>query len=191
MIEKYTADIFKILRKGSFICSNSPNNNIQILYRVLEDEANFEELFEYFSKINYLLEQGDEYFYFSKPKEKNIDLERKIERAFEWIDIIDFFKTYDSSFDVGFRFTPSEVVGQLQNNADLKAKLENLKKVGSEKKKYLDRIKRIIEKLEKDSYVALENELSETYKVLNSFNYLKDLVNTINIPEDIKNEIPK
>ncbi|SFV88542.1 hypothetical protein MNB_SUP05-SYMBIONT-5-1222 [hydrothermal vent metagenome] len=157
----------------------------------MEDEANFEELFEYFSKINYLLEQGDEYFYFSKPKEKNIDLERKIERAFEWIDIIDFFKTYDSSFDVGFRFTPSEVVGQLQNNADLKAKLENLKKVGSEKKKYLDRIKRIIEKLEKDNYVALENELSETYKVLNSFNYLKDLVNTINIPEDIKNEIPK
>ena len=35
------------------------------------------------------------------------------------------------------------------------------------------------------------NEISETYKVLTSFNYLKDLINTINIPEEIANEIPE
>ncbi len=190
MTTKYASNIFEILRKGQFICSNSPDDNIQTLYKILEDEVEFKELYQYFRQINYLLEQGDEYFYFSKI-EKNIDLERKIERVFGWIDIIDFFKTYDSSFDVGFRFTPSEIDSQLKNNADLKTKLENLKRIGADKKNYLDRIKSTIGKLEKDNYIALENEISETYKVLTSFNYLKDLVNTINIPEDIANEIPE
>ena len=191
MITKYTSDIFEILRRGQFICSNSPEDTIQTLYKILEDDDTFEELYNYFYQINYILEEGDEYFYFSRNTEKNIDLERKIEKAFGWIDILDFFKTYDSSFDVGFRFTPSEIDSQLKNNADLKTKLENLKKIGSDKKNYLDRIKKIIEKLDKDNYITLENEISETYKVLTSFNYLKDLINTINIPEEIANEIPE
>jgi len=191
MITKYTSDIFEILRRGQFICSNSPEDTIQTLYKILEDGDTFEELYNYFYQINYILEEGDEYFYFSRTTEKNIDLERKIEKAFVWIDILDFFKTYDSSFDVGFRFTPSEIDSQLKNNAALKTKLENLKKIGSDKKNYLDSIKKIIEKLEKDNYITLENEISETYKVLTSFNYLKDLINTINIPEEIANEIPE
>lgn len=187
---KYTSEIFEVLRRGQFICSNSPDDDMQKLYKILEDEDVFEDLYEYFYKINYILEQGDEFFYFSR-KEKNTDLERKIEKAFGWIDTLDFFKTFDSSFDVGFRFTPSEIHNQLKNNADLKTKLDNLKRVSVDKKNYLDRIKKLIEKLEKDNYLTLENEISETYKVLTSFNYLKDLVNTINIPEEIANEIPE
>ena len=191
MITKYTSDIFEILRRGQFICSNSPDASIQALYKILEDEDTFEGLYEYFYQINYILEQGDEYFYLSRPNEKNSDIERKIEKAFGWIDILDFFKTYDSSFSVGFRFTPYEIHNQLKNNADLKTKLEILKKIGSDKKNYLDIIKKIIEKLERDNYITLENEITETYKVLTSFNYLIDLVNTINIPEEVANEIPE
>ncbi len=191
MNTKYTSDIFEILRRGQFICSNSPDDSIQKLYKNLEDEDTFEDLYEYFYQINYILEQGDEYYYFSRTNEKNIDNERKIDKAFGWIDILDFLKTYDSSFSVGFRFTPYEIHNQLKNNADLKTKLENLKKIGSDKKNYLDRIKKIIEKLERDNYITLENDITETYKVLTSFNYLIDLVNTINIPEEIANEIPE
>lgn len=191
MMTKYTSDIFEILRKGQFICSNSPNNNIQTLYKILEDEETFEYLYDYFYKINYILEQGDEYFYFSRPNEKHIDIERKIEKAFDWIDILDFLKTYDSAFTVGSRFTVYEIHNQLKNNADLKTKLENLKKLGSDKKNYIDRIKKIITKLEKDNYITLEDEITETYKVLTSLNYLIDLVNTINIPEEVANEIPE
>ncbi len=187
---KYTFNIFEILRKGQFICSNSPNDDIKTLYKVLEDDDTFEELYEYFKGINYLLERGNEYFYFTRD-EKNTDLERKLEKAFDWIDVVDFFNTFNSSFDVGFRFTPSEIHSQLNINADLKLKLENLKSIKLEKKNYLDRIKKIIEKLEKDNYISLENELSETYKVLTSFHYLKDLINTINIPESEENEIPE
>ena len=190
MMTKYTSEIFEILRRGQFICSNSPDPQIQSLYKILEDESDFEDLYEYFYHINYVLEQGNEYFYFSR-NEKSISLERKLEKAFEWIDILDFFKTFDSSFDVGFRFTASEIHNQLKNNADLKAKMDNLKRINANKLNYLDRIKKIIEKLEKDTFIALEDENSETYKVLTSFNYLKDIIATINIPEEIENEIPE
>lgn len=190
MISKYTSEIFEILRRGQFICSNSPDENIQRLYRILEDEDVFSDLHEYFNQINYVLEHGNEYFYFSR-FEKNVDLDRKLNKAFGWIDILDFLKTFDSAFDVGFRFTPSEIVNQLKNNANLKTKLDNLKKIGADKRNYSDRIKKIIERLERDNFVALENEMSETYKVLTSFNYLKDLITTINIPEEIEDEIPE
>lgn len=186
----YTSDIFEVLKRGQFICSNSPDAHIQKLYKVLDDEDTFEDLYEYFYEINYVLEQGNEFFCFSRT-EKNAELDRKLERAFEWIDILDFFKTFDSAFDVGFRFSPADVVNQLKNNADLKSKLEGFKKVGTDKKNYTDRVKKIIEKLEKDNFITLENEISETYKVLTSFNYLKDLILTINIPEEIENEIPE
>lgn len=190
MKTKYTSEIFEVLRRGQFICSNSPDDTMQTLYRVLEDEDTFEDLYEYFFQINYVLEHGNEYFYFSR-SEKNADLDRKLEKAFGWIDILDFLKTFDSSFDVGFRFSPSEIVSQLKNNADLKTKLDALKKISADKKNFSDRIKKIIERLEKDNFIALENEISETYKVLTSFNYLKDLITTINIPEEIENEIPE
>jgi hypothetical protein len=190
MKTKYTSEIFDVLRKGQFICSNSPDDEIQTLYKVLEDTETFEDLYEYFYQINYILEQGNEYFYFSRT-EKNVDLDRKLEKAFTWIDILDFFKTFDSSFDVGFRFSPSDIVNQLKNNADLKTKLDNLKKYSEDKKTYTERIKKIIENLIKDNFITLENEISETYKVLTSLNYLKDIISTINIPEEIDNEIPK
>lgn len=188
MITKFTSEIFDVLRKGQFICSNSPNDRIQTLYKVLDEQDTFADLYEYFYQINYILEQGNEYFYFSR-LENNVDLDRKLEKAFNWIDTLDFFKTFDSSFDVGFRFSPADIVNQLKNNADLKTKLENLKKISGEQKNY-DRIKKIIEKLEKDNFITLENEISETYKVLTSFNYLKEIITTINIPEEIENEIP-
>jgi len=190
MVTKYTSDIFDVLRKGQFICSNSPDEQIQTLYKVLEDSDTFEDLYEYFYQINYILEQGNEYFYFSRI-EKNVDLDRKLDKVFGWIDILDFFKTFDSSFDVGYRFSPSDVVNQLKNNADLKSKLDNFKKIGADKKNYSDRVKKIIEKLEKNNFITLENEISETYKVLTSFNYLKNIISIINIPEEIENEIPE
>lgn len=189
-LTKYTSDIFNVLRKGQFICSNSPDEQIQTLYKVLEDSDTFEDLYHYFYHINYILEQGNEYFYFSR-YEKNVDLDRKLQKAFSWIDILDFFKTFDPSFDVGYRFSPSDVVNQLKNNADLKTKLDNFKKISTDKKNYTDRVKKLIERLEKDNFISLENEISETYKVLTSFNYLKDIISIINIPEDIENEIPE
>ncbi len=188
---KQKAEIFEILRRGQFISSNHPNDKIQNLYRYLENEQHYDELYEFFLDINYVLEKGNDYFYFSRVENKT-DVERKLEKAFNWIDILDFFKTFDSSFSSGFRFSPAEIANQLNTNADLKSKLNSLKRINKDKKyNYTEQIKKIIESLEREGFIALENEISEQYKVLTSFNYLEELISTINIPEDIDNEIPE
>lgn len=188
---KYTKEIFEILSKGQFICSNSSSDNIKKIYDIIETDNNFEILSEYFSNINFVLEKGDEYYYFSRPESK-ISLELKLETAFKWIDIVDFFKTYDNSFVSGYRFSPSKIQTQLEVNSDLKTKLNNLNKYVQKKNgNYLENIKKIIELLEKDNFVELVDEMTENYKVLSSFSYLEQLILTINIPEEVENEIPK
>jgi hypothetical protein len=184
-----TADIFKILSKGQFINSNSSTKSVSDLYKVMEDEQNFENLFEYFRNINFTLEKGDEYFYFSRPESK-VDLETKIEAAFRWIDIIDFFKTYDNSFSSGYRFTPSDILVRIKIDAELETKLEGLKK-HTDKEKQQDILDKILKKLIDDTFIELENEITHQYKVLTSFKYLEQLILTINIPEDVRNEIPE
>lgn len=184
-----TAEIFKILSKGQFISSNSSDKTISNLYNVIEDEQNFENLYDYFLNINFVLEKGDEYFYFSRPETKT-DLEKKIERAFEWIDIIDFFKTFDNSFGAGYRFTPSEILVRIKTDAELETKLESLKK-HTEKTKHQDILDKILKKLIDDTFIELENEITHQYKVLTSFKYLEQLILTINISEDTINEIPE
>ena len=189
-VPKQTAAIFEILSKGQFISSNSSDEAIRKYYSVIEDGENYDLLYDYFNAINFQLEKGDEFYYFSR-KETKIDLERKIEQALKWIDIIDFFKTFDNSFGSGFRFTPSEVLVSLNVDAELKSKLEGLKRYSGGKDKFLDIIEKILEDLRKDRFVELENEISNQFKVLASFKYLEQLIMTINISAEIKDEIPE
>lgn len=184
-----TAEIFKILSKGQFISSNSSDKRINILFNVIEEDENFENLYEYFLNINFVLEKGDEYFYFSRPENK-VDLENKIETAFRWIDIIDFFKTFDNSFGAGYRFTPSDILVRIKTDAELETKLDGLKK-HTDKEKHQDILDKILKKLIDETFIELENEITHQYKVLTSFKYLEHMILTINIPDEVKNEIPE
>lgn len=186
-INNYKKDVFEHLSKGGFICSNSSNQQIQRLYNYIDE--NFEELERYFVQINYQLNHGDEYYYFSRPESK-ADITRKLEQAFKWIDIVDFFKSYDASFGSGYRFEPQEVSVHLKVNATLKSKLKALKKY-THTDNELEGIKKLVERLRNDGYVELENELSDSYKVLASFSYLETLVLNINLSEEVQNEIPE
>ena len=85
-----TAQIYDYLSKGNFLCSNTSVKELRTLFSVVED--NFERLRDYFSHINFVLEQGNNYFYFSR-KEPRATLEQKLQRFFAWIDIMDFFCT--------------------------------------------------------------------------------------------------
>lgn len=187
---KYTAEIFEILSKGQFISSNSTKRFIRTLYSILEDEEHFEYLYNTFESINFILEKGDQYFYFSR-KESKVNLERKLEIAYKWIDILDFLKTYDNAFGPGFKFSPSEIDIRLDVDVALKTKLNGLKRFAPKKSSYIDIIKKVVDTLEKDHFVELEDEASQTYKVLSSFTYLEQLILTINIPEEVANEIPE
>lgn len=186
-IPKYTREIFELLGKGQFICSNSTQDNVRKLYNTAEEY--FDELYEYFFAIGFVLEKGDEFFYFSRSETK-AELERKVEQAFKWIDLVDFCKAFDNSFSSGFRFTASQVEIQLRMDVSLKDKLETLKRYTGEGT-YQERVKRLIELLCKDGYVELENDIQQQYKVLSSFNYLEQLILSIHISEEVQNEIPK
>ena len=117
-------------------------------------------------------------------------MERKIEQAFKWIDLVDFCKTFDNSFGSGFRFTASQVEVQLRMDVSLKDKLEALKRFTGDGP-YQERVKKLIELLCKDGYVELENDIQQQYKVLASFKYLEQLILSIHISEEVQNEIPQ
>ena len=186
-INNYKKDIFELLSKGAFICSNSSVPQTQKLFSYIEE--NFDELADYFMEINYILTPGNEYYYFTRLEAK-VDISRKIEQAFRWIDMIDFFKSYDSSFGSGYRFTPQEIAVQLKVNATLKSKLRVLQKY-TKTDKELDGIRNLVEIFKKEGFAELENELSDSYKVLSSFTYLESLVLSINLSEEVVDEIPE
>ena len=187
-LPKQTSEIFELLNKGQFICSNSSDDKLRKLY--INIDENFDQLYDYFININFILEKGDEYFMFTR-KENKTDLERKLEAAFKWIDILDFFKTFDNSFGSGYRFTPSDILVKLSVDADLKIKLEGLKKYAPGKEKHADILDKILDILTKDNFIDLENDISTSYKALASFNYMEQLILSINIPEAVRNEIPE
>ena len=193
-VPKPTGEIFEILSKGRFICSNSTDSSITKLYDVIDDANNYETLYDYFSAIGFMLEKGDEFYYFSRKNEAKVDLERKLETACKWIDIMDFFKTFDNSFGSGYSFTPQDIIVKIKVDAVLKNKTDGLRKLLKldDKIPYNDVVTKIItENLCKEGFAEMENEILKSYKVLSSFKYLEELVTNINIPEEIQNEIPE
>ena len=184
---KQTAEIFEILSKGGFISSDSTNPNIRQLYTVIED--NQSELYDFFAAINFVLESGNEYYYFSR-RENKVDLERKLEIAVRWIDVLDFIKTYDAAFSSGFRFQPADMVVKVGTDLELKEKLTGLKKLTG-REKHEEMIDKIVNDLKRDGFIELENEITSTYKVLSAFHYMEDLVDCITISEEVQDEIPE
>ena len=192
-VPRQTGEIFEILSSGQFICSNSADVRISKLYDIIDDNEKYELLYDYFSAIGFLLEKGDEFYYFSRKNESKADLERKLETACKWIDVLDFFKTFDNAFVSGYSFTTQEIVVQIKIDAVLKSKADGLRKVLKldDKTPYDEVITKVTDSLCKDGFAEIENEILKSYKILSSFKYLEELVTNINIPEEVQNEIPE
>lgn len=184
-IPDHTAEIFDSLQKGQFISSNSTNEETRDLYDMIDDD--FEALSVFFSQIGYTLERGNEYFYFSRT-EPRTTLEQKILRAYYWIDVLDLFKTYDETFGPGYRFQPEQILVEANINVMLQNKLDGIRKHFSDKDIRKEVLENMIRQLTKESFLELENEKTNTYKVMASWNYLERLVESINIYEDTDND---
>ncbi|WP_072531738.1 hypothetical protein [Bacteroides ilei] len=184
-IPDHTAEIFDCLQKGQFISSNSTNEETRDLYDMIDDD--FEALSVFFSQIGYTLERGNEYFYFSRT-EPRTTLEQKILRAYYWIDVLDLFKTYDETFGPGYRFQPEQILVEANINVMLQNKLDGIRKHFSDKDIRKEVLENMIRQLTKESFLELENEKTNTYKVMASWNYLERLVESINIYEDTDND---
>jgi hypothetical protein len=52
-------------------------------------------------------------------------------------------------------------------------------------------VNKIVELLCREGFAEIENEILKSFKVLSSFKYLEELINNINIPEEVKHEIPE
>ena len=120
---RYTKDIFDILSRGGFISQNSVSQQISNLYDVIEDD--FQQYQDYFSGIGFLLEGGNGYYYFSRSENK-VELADKVQRMAEWIDRIDFLKTFNTAFGSGFTFRKSNILEQFSSDIELKEKARHL-----------------------------------------------------------------
>lgn len=180
-----TGNIFEYLQKGLFISSNSVDETLRNLYDQIED--NFESLSLFFAQIGYTLEHGNEYFYFSR-NEPRMTLEQKIQRAYYWIDVLDLFKTYDETFGPGYRFQPEQILVEANINVVLQNKLDSLRKHFSDKDIRKDILDNMIRQLTKDSFLELENDKTNTYKVMSAWHYLERLIESINIYDETEED---
>ena len=187
-IPDHTSVLFDYLQKGQFICSNSCDETVRDMYEMIDD--NFEALSLYFLQIGYTLERGNEYFYFSRT-EPRATLEQKILRAYYWIDVLDLFKTYDETFGAGCRFQPEQILVEANINVALQNKLDGMRKHFSDREVRKDVLDNIIRQLAKESFIELENEKSNTYKVLSAWHYLERLLESIQIFDETEEENEK
>ena len=179
-LPKQTASIFEKLSKGQFINANSNDAEQRELFSVIENH--FDDLLEYFRHIGFRLEQGDDYFYFSRHEDK-VSMERKLNTAFKWIDIVDFFKTFNNGFAPGFRFSPDQINEEVKVNGLLENKLQQLNKqanTGSSR----EQIQKLINDLEKEGFVEKIDEYYDQYKVMAAFHYLENLILAIEVYDD-------
>jgi hypothetical protein len=184
-----TNEIFDYLTKGYFISEDTNNYELKELYKTIEN--NYDVLFDYFQRINFYLEGKETgYFYFSKrEKEPYQNIENKIKAAYKWIDVLDFLKTFGKSrnenFSQGYVFSPTDIFNHCKVNALLQDKLDELKKYTDLNiEKPMERIQKIVEILRKETFVDIQNEHKEDFKVLASFGYLENLISIINIKDE-------
>lgn len=174
---RYTKEIFDILSKGGFISQNSISQQRAHLYDDIED--NFQEYQKYFEEIGFLLEGGNGYYYFSRTEGK-VELTDKVQRMAEWINRVDFLKTFNSTFGSGFTFRKSNILEKFSSDIELKEKARHLY---NDLKTNEEKIDKLIGDLERQGFAELENDLDGTYKVTAAFHYIEELIDCLTIIE--------
>lgn len=182
---KYTEEIFNILSKGGFISSNSISAQVKRMYDAIEEE--FADYYDYYQGIGFYLEGGDGYYHFVR-KEAKVDLERKLEALYKWIDYLSFLKTYHSAFGPGLLFRTADI--EIQIGCDMELK-ERAVKLFPGKKRHDEIAAKLVKELENIGMIEKENELDGTYKVLTAFHYMEEMIDCITISEEVQDEIPE
>ena len=181
-LPKQTHDIFAIMARGHFISSNGTKDGMNRLYDIINEPENFENLQNYFNVIKYRIERGNNFFYFSKIDEINSIAEKKLETFEKYIDIMDLFASMDNKITIGTRFRAGALAEECNANVRLKQKLQKIPLYRSET--LHNKVREICELMSRDSFLEREDEATESYKVLDSYTYLLDVINAIAIYEE-------
>lgn len=182
---KYTSEVFQRLSRGQFISGNSIDAGTRAIYNDIED--NQQEYEDYFRQIDFLLSAGDGFYYFSR-KESRVVTENKLQSLFQWIDYLDFLKTYDTAFDAGTQFKLAQIEVRLSADLELKEKLSRL---FIDKPSNRDKIQSLADVLVNMGFAELVNGVEGMYQVTSAFHYIEQIILCINIDEEVKDEIPE
>lgn len=177
-LPKLTYKIFEELRKGKFICSNDSGINKR-MFDVLSDEEIFQQLKDYFEPIHYFLHRSEGYFYFTRDDDAQ-NAERKLMKMGTLIDVIDFFKTYNAVFGVGSRFNIPAVAAECKTNKVLKNKLDQIA-TNRSAKNVVEQVRNMVSEIH--VFLAQEDEKDESYKVLDAFHYLEEMIQNLVIED--------
>lgn len=179
-----TQKIYERLIRGGFLSADSTKSEIKHLFQDVDD--NYEEYADFYKQIGFKLDRGDGYYYFSTLSESKADIERRLAAFCKWIDYLDFFKTFDSTFSIGYQFSKARIVNEIDVNADLKDKARHL---FSQQMPFSEKVEKLISEMETLGFAELIEDENETYKVTSAFRYAEDLVNLITIYNE--DEIPQ
>ena len=107
----------------------------------------------------------------------------KITKALRWLDILAFFTTFRKDLCRGARISPHDIAGQLEINSELKDQLVALQSGGATKN-YAEQLDALFLTLKKEGFLELENETSQTWKLLDAWDYMEQMVMAVSIFKD-------
>lgn len=177
-----TQKVYERLIRGEFL---SDSNNLDIKHLYQDVDENFEQYANFFKQIGYRLERGNGYFFFSSINDSKVDIERKLTAFCKWISYLDFLKTFDNSFSVGYQFSKARITNEIDINVDLRDKVRHI----SSKQTNAEFVDSLLKEMESMGFVEKVDEIAETYKVTSAFRYAEDLVNLITIYNE--DEVPQ
>ena len=173
-LPRYTREIFERLSRGNFICQNSPVAFERRLFEICEE--NSDALETYFAPIGFDLNAGHGYFYFSKELQES-QVETKLENILQLLDYVEMFLQYDEYFNVGWRGSPTALAEAATDNIVIRERVEKIRGVSGSS--IFKKCEDIFKKMEKEGYMALEDEYEKRYVLLTSYTYLVDFFRSI------------
>lgn len=182
---KYTNEVFQRLSKGQFLSSNSIDAETRAIYNDIEE--NQLEYENFFRQIDFQLSAGDGFYYFSR-KEAKVVIENKLQSFFQWIDYLDFLKTFDTTFSAGSEFNLAQIEIRLSSDLELKEKLSRL---FTDKPSNREKIEALAKALTDMGLAEQVSEAEGMYQVTSAFHYIEEIILCLNIDEEVKDEIPE
>jgi hypothetical protein len=177
LVPQHIGKIYQSILKGAYINENSTKNGSTELYEAIVSKES--ELRAYFKPLGYALIKREGYFYFARDDAP--DGEAALELIVDYIDIANFFKTLDSNFTVGYRFSLTSMEHQLNTNIELQDMSSKMK--GIKAKDNREFIQKIVDKLKKDGFLEERNATNSEYIVLNSYDYIEYFLGEIEVYE--------
>ena len=164
------------MSKGAFLSIDSTDQEVKHLYDDVEE--NFTDYEAFFLELGFRLEAGQGYFYFSRTQEGKQTIEQKLQSFAQWVDILDFLKTYDITFSTGFQFRSTQILERINLDVELRDKARKLFRKQNTNQDIIDKL---INELTGMGFAEIINEEDNTYKVTAAFRYAEELVQLITI----------